>query len=284
MLRFLLLVVSVMVAGTSSAGGISRCPVDSVPIQTVGARGSDPVATLSTAKTLVLSGYDPRFRAFVTAVTEHVTTRLGKNKLCLNSAKSKERSLLQFVNWSLATGGRPLAPVPPLDARPSTGCRISSPWIDLAIERKPVPWIRGIVRWNARQLLADQAMLAGAKNVPPGVAMPLTDSEFVHFAYEYEDSELPPRPTTKPLEERVPPDVLWLFRRSWQSTRGPFYGFARGAMDNAMEKGAKGYTKLVIALIDRCLTSDGESLRYNSILDAADLIPLEQYKIDTPIR
>jgi len=174
--------------------------------------------------------------------------------------------------------------VPSLDVRPSGGCRISSPWIDLAFERRPVPWIRGIVRWNQRQLLADQAVLAGARNVPPGVAMPLRGSEYSHFAHEYESSEIPPQPAAKSIEERVPPDLLWLFRRAWQSTRGPFEGYVNASMRKATEKGAEGYTKLVIALIDRCFASDGADIHYNSILDTADLISLEQYKIDTPIR
>jgi hypothetical protein len=46
-------------------------------------------------------------------------------------------------------------------------------------------------------------------------------------------------------------------------------------MDKVTEKGAEGYTKLVIALIDRCFASDRAYLHYNSILDATDLISLE---------
>jgi hypothetical protein len=278
MLHFSLLMAGVMAASTSTAGGVSQCPVDTVPIQI----RSDPVATLSTAD----MRSKPHLSAFVTAVTEHVAARLSKEKLCINSADSKNRSLLQFVTWSLTTSGNEtLAPVPSLDARPSGGCRITSPWIDLAFERRPVPWIRSVVRWNQRQLLADQAVLAGARNVPTGVAMPLKQREFNHFAtVEYANSEVLSNPTVKPIEERVPPDLLWLFRRSWQSTLAPFSSGARNAMNNAMEKNAEGYTQLVIALIDRCFDSDGADIHYNSILDVADLISLEQYKINTPIR
>lgn len=282
MLRFSLFMASVMVASTSTAGGVSQCPVDTIPIQIMNDTRSDPETILSAADL----GSAPHFRAFVTAVTEHVAARLARDKLCIDNAESKRRSLLQFVNWPLANW-RNENPVPvlSLDARPPGGCRISSPWIDLAFERKPVPWIRAVVRWNQRQLLADQAVLAGAKNVPPGVAMPLKQREFIHFAeVEYANSEILREPAVKPIEERVPADLLWLFRRSWQSTRGPFVGTAGGSMNRAMEKGAEGYTKLVIALIDRCLDADGANIQYSSILDVADLVPLEQYKIDTPIR
>ena len=282
MLRFSLFMASVMAASTSTAGGVSQCPVDTVPIQIVDETRNGPETTLSAAR---ISSSAPHFRAFVTAVTEHVAARLAKDKLCIDSADSKKRTLLQFVNWRLSVREDEPALVPSLDARPSGGCRISSPWIDLAFERKPVPWVRGVVRWNQRQLLADQAVLAGVLNVPTGLAMPLKHSEFMHFAEgEYADSEIDHEPAAKSIEERVPPDLLWLFRRAWQSTRGPFSGGAAGAMDRAMEKGAERYTKLVIALIDRCFASDGADIQYSSILDVADLISLEQYKINTPIR
>lgn len=282
MLRFSLFMVSVMAASTSTAGGVSQCPVDTVPIQIAYGARHGSVATLSAAG---ISDSNPHFRAFVTAVTEHVAARLARDKLCIDSADSKRLSLLQFVNWRvISSGNEPPAPVPSLDARPSGGCRISSPWIDLAFEQGPVPWIRGVVRWNQRQLLADQAVLAGARNVPAGLAMPLEQSEFIHFALDYANSEILREPAVGPIEERVPADLLWLFRRSWQSTRAPFVGAATRSMETAMEKGAEGYTKLVIALIDRCFDADGADIHYDSILDVADLISLDQYKIDTPIR
>jgi hypothetical protein len=65
----------------------------------------------------------------------------------------------------------------------------------------------------------------------------------------------------------------------------PFVGNVSGAMLKAMEKGAKGYTKLVTTLIDRCLASNGAgaAFRYSSILDVADPVLLKQYRIDTSL-
>lgn len=286
MLRFSLFMTSVMATSTSTASGASQCPVDTVPIQITNETRSGPVTTLSGSN---LSNTYPNFRAFVTAVTEHVAARLARDKFCITGADtdSTKQSLLQFVKWPLATSGNePLAPVSSLDARPSGGCRITSPWIDLTFERRPVPRIRGVIRWNERQLLADQAVLSGASNVPPGVAMPLKQREFTHFAeVEYAGSEIPRKPAAEPIEARVPPDLLWLFRRAWQSTRGPFSNGAMGSMNRAMQTGAEGYTQLVTALIDRCFASEnGADIHYSSILDVADLISVEQYKINTPIR
>ncbi|MDR0441554.1 MAG: hypothetical protein LBI59_11360 [Candidatus Accumulibacter sp.] len=285
MLRFFLFMACVMAASTSTAGEASPCSVDTVPTQimTPGRGGSEIKRSASE-----ISNDLSHFRAFVTVVMEHVAARLSMNKLCMDSAESKERSLLQFVRWPLVARHNFLVPALPIDAYAEylSGCRISSPWIDLAIARRPVPWIRGIVYWNERQLLVDQAALAGARNVPLSVAMPLMHHEFDHFASEYENTELsyPRKPAAKPIEERVPPDILWLLRRSPRNERaGHFERDISRAMNKATEKGAESYTKLVIALIDRCFASNGAPIHYNSILDVADPVLFEQYKIDMPL-
>jgi hypothetical protein len=290
MLRFFLFMAAVMAAGTGTAGDVSPC-ADTVPIQIMTPWSSGNEIQRSVAE---ISSSLPYFRAFVTAVTEHVNSRLARDKLCINgaegmdsmgSATSGNRSLLQFVHWRSFTYREYLVPVmTSIGGLPFPSCRISSPWIDLVIYREPIPYvtqlsqIRGIVRWNERQFLADQAVLDGVRNVPPGKAMPLSPDDFGHFRVEYEDTELshPRKPATKPIEERVPPDILWLFRRSMHTRDANFVSSAM------LMVGAESYTKLVIALIDRCFASGRESFHYNSILDAADLIPLDQYKIDMP--
>jgi hypothetical protein len=283
-------------ASAGTAGDVSSCSVETVPIEIM-TTGYGFEVMRSAAE---ISDDLPHFRAFVTTVTEHVAARLARDQLCIKVAGGMKglesvdsmtraafdnRSLLQFVYWRFAMGSGFY--VPAMSSTRSNGgafCRLSSPWIDLAVERKPVPQILGIVYWNERQLLADQAALAGAKNVPLGMVMPLKLSEFGRFASEYAHSEILKMPVAKPIEERVPPDLLWLLRRSWQSTRGPFIGSADAAMHRATEKGAEGYTKLVLALIDRCFASDRADLHYDSILDVADPVLLEPYKIVTPLR
>jgi hypothetical protein len=291
MFRFFLFVVGVMAASMSVAGDVSSCPVDTVPIQIMIPASNGNEIMRSAAE---ISGDLPHFRVFVTDVTKHINSRLVRDKLCINSAgstddmkniKRERRSLLQFVEWPLFMGGREYL-VPGMAFTGPPSCEIYSPWIDLVVVREPVPQIVGIVRWNERQLLVDQAVLAGAKNVPPGMAMPPKPGELGHFLSEYQHSEFrrEPEPGAKPIEERVPPDLLWLFRRSWQSTLSPFIGSVRGAMNNATKKGTDGYTKLVITLIDRCFVSDDKTrLYYNSIIDVADPSLRKQYKIDTPL-
>jgi hypothetical protein len=134
-----------------------------------------------------------------------------------------------------------------------------------------------LARWRV-------VVLAGAKNVPPDVATPLTNRGVGHFIAEYHEknTEYFREPTAKSLEEIVPLDLLWLFRHSGRGEISRFAKSTHYSMNAVTKKSAEGYTKLVSALIDHCFTSgDGTELHYTNILDAADLIPLEQYRIDT---
>ena len=74
-----------------------------------------------------------------------------------------------------------------------------------------------------------------------------------------------------------------MFRHSPQTTFVDFGAVVGPALKKAMEEGAEGYTKIVLALIDRCFAADGVDIHYSSILEVADFIPLESYKIDTPV-
>ncbi|MDR3352466.1 MAG: hypothetical protein LBO00_05580 [Zoogloeaceae bacterium] len=122
------------------------------------------------------------------------------------------------------------------------------------------------------------------------IAVALKPSELDHFLDEYDATEFShirgsAAKPTKPIEVRVPPDLLWLLHRSGRNARGG--GFERDvsyAMHKTTEKGAKGYTKLVTALIDRCFASDKANFHYGSILDVHDPVLLKQYRIDTPFR
>ena len=170
--------------------------VDSVPIQILDQADPGDATTLSKVDIVDYpkGGYPSGFNAFVTAVTEHLTAKLTEEKVCLNTSASQEQSLLQFVPRNITVSYRGVQ-VPLVQLRPAGVCRISSPWIDIAIERKPVPWVRGVVRYSERQVLADQAVLAGADNVPPGEALTLNEGEVSQYIGEYEKANGKIRPT-----------------------------------------------------------------------------------------
>ena len=159
MLRIFLLMIGVMAATASSAGSASPCANGTVPVEITDKTlfGGKINPSFPSA-----SSSDPLFRAFVSAVTQHIANWQVRKELCLPDDANRKLSRLQFVAWPVAFHKDiSLAPIPSLDALPSGGCRVTSPWIDLAYERKPVPRINAVVRWNARQFLADQAVLAG---------------------------------------------------------------------------------------------------------------------------
>lgn len=286
MIRLLLfLLISVVAAGgTSMAENVSTCSVDMVPIQILDTLWEGKVTTLSAVGSP--SGI-PSFNAFVSNVTEHIAAKLAQEKLCLNSAESKERSLVQFafIHVAASENDNHITPLlQPLEVQTSSVCRISSPWIDIAIERGPVPSVRAVVRFNERQLLADQALIAGASDVPSGVAMPLKAGDLTRYVSMYQHSKeyflIGGKPLEKPIEELVPPDVLWLLSRT-RFVDLP--GSETIAMRDAMDWGAEGYTKIVITLIDQCFVSNSANIKHGSIQDMADLVPLELYKIVMPI-
>ena len=204
MIRSLFLMFMMMMAGTSLVGcdsqnakSVEPCPMGEVPVQMIRIR-ADPVTPLSEAR---IESTVPGFSVFATTIIDHLAVKLARENLCLKSDESRERSLIQFAPRPGNSGRDPLASVPPLSGRSSGVCRITSPWMELVVERKPVPSVRAIFIYSVRQLLADQAVLAGARDVPPGVAMPLSYEEFRRYVKEYTLSEVSGEPAEKPIEE-----------------------------------------------------------------------------------
>ena len=271
---------SLLVASASGATSAAECSRSSVPIRILD-ESVKPGTEIVSADRID----DPSYRTFVSSIIGHLSSQLAASGLCPDEKGEATTSELYFVRRPLVTSGEEaLSPLPSRDAWPTSGCRIVSPWVEFAVERTPAPQIRGIFLWSERQMLHDQAVLAGARIVPAEPPAPLRRSTFERLAQDYADSEIRRMPaspaTVQPLTDRIPPDLLWLFRHSWQSTRGPFSGAASGALRVAVERVAGSYTEIVLALIDRCFASGAFSHRYNSILDIADVISLEDYRID----
>jgi hypothetical protein len=280
--------------GTSLAENASTCPVDAVPVQILSSRRDGPVTTLSDAR----KPDNPLYDTFITTVTKHLATKLAQENLC-PTPYYWDFSSIKFARlpYCAQEDDNTRSALSPLQVRPSGVCRLSSPWIDLAIGRDPIPKVRAIVRFNERQILADQAVMAGVRNVATGVAMPPTHKEFLAYTFEYDkyvseeraarydrSGNSRPKSTDNPIEERVPPDYLWLFRQGGSGGSAPFAVYAKEDIKKTTRKGAEGYTKIVIALIDQCFASDGAEIHYNSILDIDDPALLKQYKIVTPLR
>lgn len=224
---------------------------------------------------------DAAFRAFVQTVSSRVRLSLARQGQCPHRSSDVGPSEIRFVRVPLATSGDAPFPVPPaLERRAGEACRITSPWVDVAVDRGPALRLRAIVRFSEPQLLHDQAVLAGMTGAPGGVLMPLSRGEFSRLAQDYANSEIlrPPGTAAPQVDERIPAGLLWLFRHAGQSTLDPFEFEAEAAMRRIGQRGQAGYASLVAALIEDCLEG-GTSRSIAAIGDARGVFDIGQYAL-----
>ncbi|MGI0481758.1 hypothetical protein ACN4EE_13330 [Geminocystis sp. CENA526] len=229
---------------------------------------------------------DPYFKSFVTSLTNYVSSKYSPAESCEENSGKKPMNSLIFVRLPLVTSGNdPLTPPPELDNIISNvTCRLDSPWVKLTIDRSDTTLIQAIFIWNERQFLADQALLTNPNLSLNSPLVTLSSHLFLEYVGDYANSEIQRSPSeenaTKPISQRIPADVLWLFRHSWQSTRGPFSNMALSGMRKTVEQGANGYTNLTKILVDQCFTSSKTDIRYKNVLDLQPIFTLDQYQIN----
>ncbi|WP_374334330.1 hypothetical protein [Leeia sp.] len=259
-------------------GANMACSNLNIPVQLISQKYVNPVATLSR---ITMSG-DKNYRAFVTSIAGHIADHMKKAGACNVREKGEKASLIQYLKWELVVSEGEPKYLPVLGVGPARGCRLKSPWLDMAFEGGKNPRVRAIVRWNYRQVLVDQAILHGAmgtSSIPSGAAMPINADEYRRLISIYADAHMGRTPDEKFLESNIPPDVLWLFRRAAQNQFPAFEGNAAESMDIAMGLIAERYTELVKAMVDRCFERDGIVIRYTNILDAQGMVDLGKYRI-----
>lgn len=266
--RYFFSVFSVAAVCVSSVVNASACNENSLSIQVADEIRGPRVVSLSEVS-------DPVYQKFASIITSHV------ERLLLAGGGGFNCSNLHFVRRPLIQN-RQAEPIPSISGESDfNGCRISSPWVDFEFDNSEPHKVRGVIRWSQRQLLIDQALIAGDIQVADARVAVLSDAEFERYAQAYVDSEVHRKPNATLLDSPIPPDILWLFQKSWQSTRGPFSLGAMSAMDNLMERGAERYADLVVSLIDQCVSSGQGEFRYESVLDLKGVVPLDKYKIDS---
>lgn len=268
MSRYLLSFIGFVLACASGAVYASACNESAVSIQVSDEIRGPRVASLSKVS-------DPVLKKFATTVTAHVERIARGGGECVEGDFN-----LVFVRTPLVEN-HPAKPLPSISGEEAfNGCRISSPWVEFEFDNSPVPKGRGVIRWSQRQLLVDQAMLAGDIQGADARVAVLSDDEFERYAKVYADLEILRKSEANSLGSSIPPDILWLFQHSWQSTRGPFSLGAMSAMDNLMERGAERYADLVVSLINHCASFGQGDFRYKTILDLKGVVPLDKHKID----
>ena len=230
---------------------------------------------------------DSPFKNYATTISQHVRAKIDGMAQCHGDLKSSPEVKLFFVYRRLVTYTGALIEGPfNLERTQSNGTRyLDSPWVKLTFSRSPKLVVRAVFLWSERQFLLDQALMSGIRASPTNPLVPIDEPIFEQFVKDYIDSVLRvPSPEARlagqaSISKRLPPEILWLFRHAWQSTRRPFSRQAKSALVSVLERGASGYTELTKTLVDQFFTSAKTEIRYESVLDLKDLFTLDQYRV-----
>jgi len=230
---------------------------------------------------------DSPFKNYVTTLSEHVSAKIDEIAQCHEDLKSSPEVKLFFVYRPLvrSTTAPTVAPLN-LEHTQSNGTRhLDSPWVKLTFNHLPMLVMRAVFLWDERQFLVDQALMSGIRGLPTKPLVPIDDRIFGQFVQDYTDSVLlASSPEARSaaqasISKRLPPEILWLFRNVWQSTRGPFSEMVTSVFESTVERAASGYADLTKTLVDQFFTSAKTESRYESVLDLKDLFTLDQYRV-----
>lgn len=242
-------------------------------------RGSEPHGSVDEVR-------DPLFKEFVASVSHYVLTTMSPSGSAEKISDNGAPVQLLFVRRPLigsASAGAAL----PGDGPPPEGARhLESPWVKLTIGPPESCYVRAVFIWSERQFLLDQAVMDGADVSPNEPLSVIETTQFQQWANEYAEAVIgePSREVrvsaVARLSERIPPDVLWLFRHAWQSTLAPFYLGAERDLHATIERVAGAYTDLTIGVVDRFLESDSVEKRHDDILALRDIVPFDAYRFE----
>jgi hypothetical protein len=227
---------------------------------------------------------DSHFKTYVTAISKHISTKIEEMPECQWALKTRPEVELFFIYRPLTT---PATKPFTLEQAHSKGGRyLDSPWVKLSISRFPKLIVRSVFIWSERQFLFDQALMSGQYSAPIENLVPLERHVYRQFLRDYTESVVfAPSPEAEikalaHLAERIPPDILWLFRHAGYSTRGPFSGTVRRARDTTLEKVTGQYIELTKTLLSPFFSSAPFQERYESVLDLKGVFNLDRYRID----
>lgn len=224
----------------------------------------------------------PHFDRLVTRFAEHVAG-LSVRTGCGKDGDGFSNARLTFVYRPMEkhNAGPVFVRRTPIAAH-AEGCSIDSPWLIASIDRAKRR-LDAVVMWNERQFILDQAVLAGTATGTEELPEPLAQDRFEAHANDYAENVIlgagPKDAAIDELSRRVPKDLVWLFRQSPQSTRGPFLGFVRETREEVIGELADGFGNLVTGLLDRCLSA-GTGLHIRHVNQAATFFSDESYRFE----
>jgi len=214
------------------------------------------------------------FREFIAGILSHLLKAPGSGEPRLVPRGQVDGAALVFVRLPVATSGTTeLPPAPPARAAAS-GCRVQSPWFDLTVRADAAPRLQGVFVWSERQILQDLAFLAGQTGDPLAPPQPLPQGTWQELAELYaREALMAPTQSSadETFEDRIPDDILFLFRQAPQSTFAPFEEAARETMGEIAREAVERQVTLATTLIERC-TTEGSLLKITDAAQAAQVV------------
>lgn len=231
---------------------------------------------------------DSLFKNFITSISTLVTNKIEQLVRSDPSATGKPKITFFFIYKPLIlTQAAKLPERKWPEIVPSNGTySLRSPWVQIFTNRSPSLTVQAVFIWNERQVLLDQALLAGANLPAPDSPQSISVPIFEQYVQDYSETVLlasSPEErirAQKNIAERVPPDILWLFRHAWQSTFAPFSMEARHALGLALKHAMPVYIDLTEKLTNRCFTEERKEEHYHSLFELQSIVNIDAYRID----
>lgn len=145
----------------------------------------------------------------------------------------------------------------------SGGCSLESPWLRLTYDPGRSPPYMATMIWSERQIIADQAVLAGYAP-DQGPLLPVKPAEYDEMLKIYIERELlnfekKSKPESLTSDDGLPAEFLWLFRRPFQTTYVPFDNLVSSEFsDEILPQVTPRQTSLTIDLAKLCRSQPAE--------------------------
>jgi hypothetical protein len=307
--RLLIMVPIAMTISLGSAGAMAGqapvlCPPGAIQVRIAQA---GPNGSVVTAPDKIANG---PYRAFVSAVLDQLPVVLASARQCQGAAQGKPVMEAVFVHSPLigVAGQTPPDRRKPSGGKPSITHQLTSPWVIFDRDEAASPPLRAVFIWNERQVLLDQALLAGAPAPANPETSPITYESLQDWTVRYvtdvlqlgssanEGAALSDLAKTMPpdllwrmisaredaalsnLAKTMPPDLLWSMISAGQSTRGPFRMEVIYIINNALAKISKRQPLLSVKLIENQLINNANLKILKSILEAHQIIDFNGYE------
>lgn len=225
---------------------------------TIVATIADPATSPRTAIQSQRQISNAAFREFVTTAESLLTDQGIDVRFSGEPLQSEELGSIHFFRLPIANSGAVPISVPTFTSHSDTGrCEVRSPWVEVSSKDNGLGRIeiRAKFYWNERQILYDQAILSG---MMPALLTPtasLGRHTYKEWADTYARNVIQGGSGTSDAEllaNGLPLDLLWLFRHSPQSTRGPFSDIAIGYGTAALERVPGFYANLAVRVATLC--------------------------------